>query len=77
MQDPSPEDPSPRGMQFIDFEYARWGYRGLDFGNHFNEYAGLDCDYSRYPDKHHITLFMHHYLSEGANRDPVRVACSF
>lgn len=36
-------------MQFIDFEYSAYGFRGFDFGNHFNEYAGFDCDYGRYP----------------------------
>ena len=30
----------------IDFEYGAYGYRGYDLGNHFNEYAGFDCDYS-------------------------------
>jgi hypothetical protein len=24
-----------------------YNYRGFDLGNHFNEYAGFDCDYSR------------------------------
>ncbi len=27
-------------LQFIDFEYSVAGYRGFDWGNHFNEYAG-------------------------------------
>jgi thiamine kinase-like enzyme len=27
-------------LQFIDFEYSVPGYRGFDWGNHFNEYAG-------------------------------------
>ena len=30
----------------IDFEYGAYGYRGYDLGNHFNEYAGFECDYS-------------------------------
>lgn len=34
-------------MQFIDFEYSAYSYRGFDFGNHFNEYAGFECDYTR------------------------------
>lgn len=38
-------------MQFIDFEYSAYGYRGFDLGNHFNEYAGFDCDYTKYPGK--------------------------
>lgn len=27
-------------LQLIDFEYSCAGYRGFDWGNHFNEYAG-------------------------------------
>lgn len=27
-------------LQLIDFEYSGPGYRGFDWGNHFNEYAG-------------------------------------
>ena len=34
-------------MQLIDFEYACCGYRGYDIGNHFNEYAGFECEYDR------------------------------
>lgn len=30
----------------IDFEYGMYNNRGFDLGNHFNEYAGFDCDYS-------------------------------
>ncbi|THG11196.1 hypothetical protein TEA_018855 [Camellia sinensis var. sinensis] len=35
-------------LYFIDFEYGSYNYRGFDIGNHFNEYAGYDCDYSLY-----------------------------
>ncbi|ORX44022.1 choline/ethanolamine kinase [Hesseltinella vesiculosa] len=34
---------------FIDYEYGCYGFRGFDIGNHFNEYAGFECDYSQYP----------------------------
>nr|GLL27251.1 probable ethanolamine kinase isoform X2 [Ipomoea trifida]GMC92247.1 probable ethanolamine kinase isoform X1 [Ipomoea batatas]GMC93926.1 probable ethanolamine kinase isoform X1 [Ipomoea batatas]GMC95679.1 probable ethanolamine kinase isoform X1 [Ipomoea batatas]GMD83577.1 probable ethanolamine kinase isoform X1 [Ipomoea batatas] len=33
-------------LYFIDFEYGSYNYRGFDIGNHFNEYAGYECDYS-------------------------------
>ncbi|KAD3067929.1 hypothetical protein E3N88_35809 [Mikania micrantha] len=33
-------------LYIIDFEYASYSYRGFDIGNHFNEYAGYDCDYT-------------------------------
>jgi ethanolamine kinase len=36
---------------FIDFEYGEYNYRAFDIANHFCEYAGFDCDYTRYPDK--------------------------
>jgi len=35
-------------LYFIDFEYGSYSYRGYDIANHFNEYAGFDCDYSLY-----------------------------
>ncbi|KAJ4958289.1 hypothetical protein NE237_025400 [Protea cynaroides] len=49
-------------LYFIDFEYGSYSYRGYDIGNHFNEYAGFDCDYSLYPDKDAQYLFFRHYL---------------
>lgn len=27
-------------VMFIDYEYANYGYRGFDIGNHFNEFGG-------------------------------------
>ncbi|XP_057500467.1 probable ethanolamine kinase isoform X2 [Actinidia eriantha] len=47
---------------FIDFEYGSYNYRGFDIGNHFNEYAGYDCDYSLYPSKDEQYHFFRHYL---------------
>ncbi|XP_010254375.1 PREDICTED: probable ethanolamine kinase [Nelumbo nucifera] len=49
-------------LYFIDFEYGSYSYRGYDIGNHFNEYAGFDCDYSLYPDKDAQYHFFRHYL---------------
>ena len=72
-QDVADGDSSPGGMQFIDFEYSHWCYRGFDLGNHFNEYAGFECEYSRYPDKDHIAFFMRHYLAEGEADEPVSI----
>ncbi|RZC69859.1 hypothetical protein C5167_033009 [Papaver somniferum] len=49
-------------LYFIDFEYGSYSYRGYDIGNHFNEYAGFDCDYSLYPNKDAQYHFFRHYL---------------
>ena len=58
-------------MQFIDFEYGGYAYRGHDWGNHFAEYAGFECEYSRYPDNEHVELFVRAYLNEGASTPAV------
>ncbi|CBI28178.3 probable ethanolamine kinase isoform X2 [Vitis vinifera] len=50
-------------LYFIDFEYGSYSYRGFDIGNHFNEYAGYDCDYSLYPTKNEQYHFFRHYLA--------------
>ncbi|PRQ46411.1 putative ethanolamine kinase [Rosa chinensis] len=49
-------------LYFIDFEYGSYNYRGFDIGNHFNEYAGYECDYSLYPTKEEQYHFFRHYL---------------
>ncbi|CAA7403171.1 unnamed protein product [Spirodela intermedia] len=49
-------------LYLIDFEYGSYNYRGYDIGNHFNEFAGLECDYSLYPDKDVQYLFFKNYL---------------
>ncbi|KAL5975308.1 hypothetical protein ACLOJK_031987 [Asimina triloba] len=49
-------------LYFIDFEYGSYSYRGYDIGNHFNEYAGLDCDYNLYPNKDAQYHFFRNYL---------------
>lgn len=49
-------------LYIIDFEYGSYSYRGYDIGNHFNEYAGYDCDYSLYPSKDEQYHFFRHYL---------------
>ncbi|XP_047972082.1 probable ethanolamine kinase [Salvia hispanica] len=50
-------------LYFIDFEYGSYNYRGFDIGNHFNEYAGYDCDYSLYPSQDEQFFFFRNYLS--------------
>lgn len=42
-------------------------------GNHFNEYAGFECNYGRYPGLQQASWFLRHYLSEADGHEPVRV----
>ncbi|XP_071729516.1 probable ethanolamine kinase [Rutidosis leptorrhynchoides] len=58
-------------LYFIDFEYASYNYRGFDIGNHFNEYAGKDCDYTLYPTKDEQYHFFRNYLNP---KDPNEVS---
>lgn len=67
------DDQCAQPMTFIDFEYAGWAPMGFDLGNHFCEYAGFDCDYSKYPDgyefvKEYLTAF---YASAGMSSEQV------
>ncbi|XP_029009373.1 ethanolamine kinase 2 isoform X2 [Betta splendens] len=36
-------------VKFIDYEYADYNYQAFDIGNHFNEFAGVNVNYSLYP----------------------------
>ncbi|XP_051132238.1 probable ethanolamine kinase [Andrographis paniculata] len=49
-------------LYLIDFEYGSYNYRGFDIGNHFNEYAGFECDYTMFPTKEEQYHFFRHYL---------------
>jgi hypothetical protein len=42
-------------------------------GNHFNEYAGFECDYGRYPNAQQAGYFLREYLSEAEGCTPVRM----
>jgi ethanolamine kinase len=48
---------------FIDYEYGCYTFRGFDIGNHFNEFAGFECDYSRYPTKEFQLKWFEWYLT--------------
>lgn len=54
------------GLTFIDFEYGRPSPRGFDVGNHWCEYAGLDCEWGRYPGEGVRTAWARAYLTEAA-----------
>lgn len=49
---------------FIDYEYGSYAFRGFDIGNHFNEFASFDCDYSKYPTKDFQLQWFEWYLTE-------------
>lgn len=55
---------------FIDFEYGSYSYRDFDIANHFNEFAGFDCDYSKYPSKEFQLSWLGHYLSQSNGSSP-------
>ncbi|KAJ3271863.1 Ethanolamine kinase [Terramyces sp. JEL0728] len=48
---------------FIDYEYGCPNYRGFDIGNHFCEFGGFDCDWTKYPDEAFQKAWLKEYLS--------------
>lgn len=48
---------------FIDFEYSCPMERAYDIANHFNEYAGFNCDWDLTPSKEEEYHFIKHYLA--------------
>ena len=57
----STSEASPGALHLIDFEYGCYNYRGFDLGNHFNECAGFECEYWRYPDDKQQRAFLAAY----------------
>ena len=57
-------------MHVIDYEYGSFSYRGFDIGNHFNEFAGFECDYSKYPDKDYQYWWLTEYLTPPSGDSP-------
>ncbi|KAJ3349135.1 hypothetical protein HDU83_000756 [Entophlyctis luteolus] len=51
-------------VDFIDYEYGSYNFRGFDIGNHFCEHAGFDCDWDLYPSKSFQYKWLRDYLSE-------------
>lgn len=47
---------------FIDFEYSCPVERAFDIANHFNEYAGFNCEWDCLPTKSEEYNFLKHYL---------------
>jgi len=57
-------------IKFIDFEYAAPNYQAFDIANHFNEWAGFEADYSRYPTKEQQYEFYRSYLKAFNEAEP-------
>ncbi|CEG64849.1 hypothetical protein RMATCC62417_01757 [Rhizopus microsporus] len=62
--------PKTKEAHFIDYEYGCYAYRGFDIGNHFNEFAGFDCEYWRYPTKEFQLKWFDWYLTESIGVKP-------
>eukprot|EP00158_Paraphelidium_tribonemae_P004590 Partr_v1_DN26855_c0_g1_i3_m40685 putative Ethanolamine kinase len=57
-------------VSFIDYEYGAYSYNSFDIANHFNEYAGFQCDYSRFPSLEHQRTWIIEYLTEFLSNVP-------
>ncbi|KAI7907091.1 kinase-like domain-containing protein [Cokeromyces recurvatus] len=57
-------DEEKEEASFIDYEYGCYASRGFDIGNHFNEFAGFECEYWRYPAKEFQMKWYEWYLTE-------------
>ncbi|KAM5432465.1 putative ethanolamine kinase [Microsporum ferrugineum] len=53
---------SAETVDFIDYEYATPSPAAFDLANHFAEWAGYDCDYSRLPTRSVRRQFIEEYV---------------
>ncbi|KAG8157468.1 hypothetical protein KVR01_012852 [Diaporthe batatas] len=53
----------PGIVKFIDYEHACFCPRAFDLANHFAEWAGFECDYTRLPTKATRREFLREYLA--------------
>ena len=53
---------------------CRYNFRGFDIGNHFNEWAGFDCDWSACPTAAEQRHFLREYLPAGTGDAEVEAA---
>ncbi|KAG2209168.1 hypothetical protein INT47_005460 [Mucor saturninus] len=63
-------DEEKEEASFIDYEYGCYAFRGFDIGNHFNEFAGFECEYWRYPTKEFQMKWYQWYLESNNNGVP-------
>jgi ethanolamine kinase len=50
-------------VRLIDFEYAHRNYFYYDIANHFNEFGGLEADWSKYPSDAKAIEFIQQYIT--------------
>ena len=50
-------------INFIDYEYGSYNFRGYDIGNHFCEFMGFELDVKKYPDRNLQTAWLTAYYS--------------
>ncbi|KAK3818856.1 MAG: kinase-like domain-containing protein [Benniella sp.] len=55
-------DESKDDTFFIDYEYGSYSYRAFDIANHFNEWAGFECEYENYPNREAQLTWLRSYL---------------
>jgi ethanolamine kinase len=64
----------PVKVSFIDYEYSMMAPIAFDIANHFAEYAGFECDYSRLPNMEFQKKWIGNYLkvdSQSATREEI------
>lgn len=54
--------PTTTSASFIDFEYGGYNYQAFDIANHFCEFAGFECDYSKWPSREFQEEWIGEYL---------------
>jgi ethanolamine kinase len=54
--------PTTRSVSFIDYEYATPSPAAFDIANHFAEWAGYDCDYTKVPTRAQRHAFISEYI---------------
>lgn len=57
-------------LNFIDYEYANYNYRGFDIANHFCEWTGFELDHSKFPNKEQQYQFLRSYLKAWNGTEP-------
>ncbi|KAL2915055.1 hypothetical protein HK105_205378 [Polyrhizophydium stewartii] len=62
--------PETDSVNFIDYEYGCYSFRGFDIGNHFCEWAGFDCDWSLYPSEQQQKTWLRAYHAEATGKQP-------